>query len=120
MKIDVLLALVAGTFLTWATWTTVKEEIVKRRWSLPRRRPQESYQEAVKYLCEERGYTMDPVSLALYLCEEVGEVAHEVLNLSTLFESGSERTEGDIEHELFDVLSCLCALASSVGVDLGI
>lgn len=93
---------------------------MKRQWSLPQQSSHESYQAAVERLCKERNYTRDPTTLALILCEEVGEVAHDVLNLNPSYKPKSGRTQGDIEHELFDVLSCLCALASAVDVDLGI
>ena len=77
-------------------------------------------QAAVRFLYARRGYTEDIAVLALGLCEETGEVAAAVLNLTPHFKSKPARIKSNLEHELKDTLMYLCALANSAGIDLGI
>ena len=77
-------------------------------------------QAAVRFLYARRGYTEDINVLALGLCEEAGEVAAAVLDLTPHFKSKPERAQSDLEHELKDCLMYLLALANSAGIDLGI
>ena len=75
-------------------------------------------QQRVKQLYERRGYTSDIRTLALGLCEEAGEVAAAVLDRSPDYRPKPGRIPSNLEHELKDCLTYLCAIANAVGIDL--
>lgn len=79
-----------------------------------------SYQKKVARLYEERNYTSDLHVLGLGLCEEAGEIAAAILDVSPSFSSKPGRVKSDLEHELHDCLTYLCAIANAAGIDLGI
>lgn len=66
------------------------------------------------------GYSSDPLMIMAGLTEELGEIAREVLLDCPLYKARPDKLQGDIEHEMFDVLVYLCALANAYGIDLGI
>jgi len=67
----------------------------------------------------ERGYTSDPVTLALGLCEEVGEVGKAVNMFHNPLYIPSGQSESDtVEHEIKDVLIYLAALANALNLDI--
>ncbi len=78
------------------------------------------FQNAVRQEYEERGYSHSIELLALGLCEEAGEIASAVLDMSDEFKPSVHREKSDLVHELHDCLTYLCAIANSAGIDLGI
>ncbi len=87
------------------------------RWSQP---AGISRQQAVSKLCKEHGYTTDLRLLTLGLCEEAGEVAAAVLDISEGYVKDPGRSPSNLEHELNDVLTYLCAIANVAKIDLRI
>ena len=70
----------------------------------------------------ERGYTSDPLTLALGLCEEAGEVGKAVNwyhNPLYIHREGGKPPDS-VEHEMHDVLTYLAALANALDIDLDI
>lgn len=77
-------------------------------------------QESVKVRYKERGYTDDLAVLGLGLSEEAGEVYAAILKMNDDFKQKDGRTVKNLEHELKDCLVYICAIANSVGIELGI
>ena len=76
-------------------------------------------QQRVQDTYNQRGYSADIRTLALGLCEEAGEVAAAVLDwYSPDFQPKPGRVSSDLEHELRDCLTYLCAIANVASIDL--
>lgn len=68
---------------------------------------------------KEKGYTNDPVTLALGVCEEAGELGKAVnWYHNPLYKRNPGSHAHTVEHEIGDLLLYLAALANSLGVDL--
>jgi len=81
-----------------------------------------SYQAEAKKIHFTRGYTTDPKTLTLVICEEAGEVAKAV---NFYHNSEYKPTPGrpppdDLEHELRDLLIASILIAMVFDIDLGI
>ena len=80
-----------------------------------------SLQAKIKILYLERGYTNDPVTLALGLCEEAGEVAKAVNYFhNPKYQSATANIPDSVQHELRDCLVYICAIANSLNIELDI
>lgn len=79
-----------------------------------------AYQDKVRQLYADRNYTNSLRILGLGLCEEAGEVAAAILDVSVEFKSTPCRKDSSLEHELRDCLTYLCAIANAADIDLGI
>ena len=78
-----------------------------------------SFQDYVAELCEARGYTDDVRTLVLGLCEESGEVAAATLDhFCPDYKPKSARIQSNLEHELIDCLTYLCAIANAAHIRL--
>lgn len=67
----------------------------------------------------ERGYTTDPVTLALGVCEEAGEIAKAVNMFHNPLYVPSDHAHSDsVEHEIKDILIYLGALANALDLDI--
>ena len=78
------------------------------------------FQEMVAKEYEECGYTKDLLTLGLGLAEEVGEVCAAINDMNEKYIPRKGRCKSDLRHELHDCLTYLCAIANSVGIELGI
>lgn len=76
------------------------------------------FQRTVRRLYITRGYSHDLQILGLGLCEEAGEVAAAILDISPRFKPKDCRTLSDLEHELIDCLVYINAIANSADIDL--
>lgn len=70
-------------------------------------------------LYKQRGYKADIMTVALGLCEEVGEIAS-VVNAyhNPLYIKREDKNVDGLEHELKDALIYLSAVASMANIDL--
>lgn len=79
------------------------------------------YQDTARQLYAERGYTNDPMTLTLGVCEEAGELAKAINWFhNPLYKNNKASQSGSPEHEMHDLLIYLAALANSLNIDLGI
>jgi len=81
-----------------------------------------SYQADAKKKHFTRGYTTDPKTLTLVLCEEAGEVAKAVnfYHNPEYKPFPGKPPPDDLEHELKDLLIAISMLAMVFDIDLGI
>jgi NTP pyrophosphatase (non-canonical NTP hydrolase) len=81
-----------------------------------------SYQSDAKKEHFIRGYTKDPRTLALVLCEEAGEVAKAVnfYHNPEYKPTPGRPTPDNLKHELIDCLVAISMLALIFDIDLGI
>lgn len=72
------------------------------------------YRDQAAELYKERGYTTDPVTLALGVCEETGELA-KAINMfhNRLFVPSDHAKSDPVDHEIVDILLYLGALANA-------
>jgi NTP pyrophosphatase (non-canonical NTP hydrolase) len=82
--------------------------------------PSGKWQSFTLKMYQERGYTNNILLLTLGLCEEAGAVAAAVLNLIPEYTQKPSRKDRDLEMELKDCLTYLCAIANTAGIDLEI
>lgn len=75
------------------------------------------FRNLAKMRYEERGYTDDPVTLALGVCEEAGELG-KAINFfhNPLYKSSKNGQSDSVEHETIDLLIYLGALANSLNL----
>jgi NTP pyrophosphatase (non-canonical NTP hydrolase) len=78
------------------------------------------YQDKVKKLYEDRGYTDDLLTLGLGLCEEAGEVAKAINQTNPKYKWDHGKIPYMLREELHDCLVYICAIANSAGIKLGI
>ena len=78
------------------------------------------FQDKVRALYNDQGYTSHLGTLVLGLVEEVGEVCAALNDVSPYYKPKAGRIPSDLAHELNDCLIYLCAIANSANIDLGI
>lgn len=77
------------------------------------------WQVAAKNLYEKRNYTSDPVTLALGICEEAGEIGKAVNWFhNPLYKRNFTSHSDSVEHEIRDIMFYIAALANSLNIDL--
>ncbi len=82
--------------------------------------PAGSKQQAVADIYRERGFHARPTMLLAGACEELGEVAREVLLDDQEYVVSHEKLRGNLQHELIDTIVYLLAIANAYGIHLGI
>jgi NTP pyrophosphatase (non-canonical NTP hydrolase) len=77
------------------------------------------YQDLSKKLYKEKNYTHDPVTLALGVCEECGELA-KAINVfhNRLYKTDKYEQCETVKHEMEDILMYLAALANSLKIEV--
>jgi NTP pyrophosphatase (non-canonical NTP hydrolase) len=78
------------------------------------------YQDIIKKLWEDNGYTDDLLTLGLGLCEEAGEVAKAINHTNPEYKLKGNEIPHILREELHDCLAYICAIANSAGIKLGI
>jgi NTP pyrophosphatase (non-canonical NTP hydrolase) len=67
----------------------------------------------------ERNYTKDPVTLALGVCEEAGELGKAVNWFhNPLYKRNLNSTSDSVEHEIRDLLLYIAALANALNINI--
>lgn len=70
-------------------------------------------------LYRERGYTSDPLTLALGVCEEAGELGKAVNWYHNPKYKRNPKSDPDtVEHEIRDLLLYVAALANALNIDM--
>jgi NTP pyrophosphatase (non-canonical NTP hydrolase) len=77
-------------------------------------------QQALAEYYEKQGWPKSPMTHLAGTIEELGEIARELLFDDPNYSPRPDKHRGDLEHEMFDLLVYVCALATSCEIDLGI
>lgn len=67
-----------------------------------------------------KGYHSNPTTLIAGAMEELGELAREVLLDDEHYVARPDKQRGDLEHEIWDVIVYLLALANAYNINLGV
>ncbi|MFX0208404.1 MAG: MazG-like family protein, partial [Candidatus Hodarchaeota archaeon] len=74
----------------------------------------------VKKKLEDNNFTSDLPTLGLCLAEEAGEVAKAINQMNPKYKLKGNEIPYVLRSELHDCLECICAIANSAGIKLGI